>query len=115
MFWIWLAAFGAEGRNKHGYSSTYIRRHHVGCTETVEFTSPDHNRAVRIAKNYPSPHVYQLVDEEEAALEHLLMNQHTSRAWAATTSRMLMRSGDRPGHGASATVITEPSINWSIS
>ena len=36
-----------------------------------------HNhRTVRVAKNYLCAHIYQFVNEEQAALEHLLMDEH---------------------------------------
>ena len=40
----------------------------------------DDDSAMRVAKNDLSPHIYQLINKEETAFKHLLMNQHTSLA-----------------------------------
>ena len=42
------------------------------------FTQTDHRSSVRVAKDDLRPHVDQLIHKEQAAFEHLLMDQHTT-------------------------------------
>lgn len=59
-----------------------------------------HHHPVRVAQDDLRAHVDQFVREEQAALEHLLVDEHAAfGSWVATTNTMLSRSGVRPGHG----------------
>ena len=64
---------GTEGRDHHRHAGADIR-----ALEALadELRGTGDNGAVRIAEDDPCPHRDELVDEEQAALEHLLEHEH---------------------------------------
>src|SRR5262249_20765948 len=65
-------AVRAEARDQHRPARANIGALH---SLPVQPRGPGDNRAVRVAEDDPGPHVDELVDEEEPALEHLLEDQ----------------------------------------
>ena len=65
-------ALGAERRDHHRHAGA-----DVGARQplAVELRRAGDDDAVRVAEDDPRAHADQLVDEEEAALEHLLEDQ----------------------------------------
>jgi hypothetical protein len=70
--------------------------------------------AMWVAEDNLSTHIDELIDKEEAALEHLLVDKHGTLRLVATTKKIDNRSGVKPGQGASAMVIIEPSRKVSM-
>ena len=68
---------------------------------------------MRVAQDNLGTHIYQLVDEEQTALEHLLMYQYRAASLSSHHDETERRSGVSPGHGASAKVRMVPSMNES--
>src|SRR5215204_1888916 len=66
-------ALRAERGDEHCHTRSDVRAHHA---VAVELGRSVHDRTVGIAEDDPGSEVRQLVDEEEAVLEHLLEDQH---------------------------------------
>lgn len=70
--------------------------------------------AVGVTEDDLGPHVDQLVNEEKAALEHLLVNQHSSLGLRGHHQEDRQQVGCKAGPRASAMVMIEPSMNVSM-
>ena len=57
---------------------TNIRRTHFNTSQLIFTLQSDDGSTVRIAEDDLSTHVDKLVDKEQAALKHLLMDEHTT-------------------------------------
>ena len=68
-------AFRAEARQQHRHSGADVGALH---SLAVEPRRSRHHHAVRIAENDPCTHGHELVDEEQAALEHLFEDKDLS-------------------------------------
>src|SRR5262249_20893773 len=66
-------ALRAEARDQHRPARADIGALH---SLPVEPCRPGHDGAMRVAEDDPRPHVDELVDEEQPALEHLLEDEH---------------------------------------
>ena len=62
-----------RGRDQHRHAGADVRALHP---LAVELRRAVHDRPVRVAEDDPRAHVDELVDEEQAVLEHLLEDQH---------------------------------------
>ena len=62
-----------HGCNQQGYSCAYIRRGHLYAFEGLLARQSDDGGPVRVAEDDLCAHVNQLIHEEKAAFEHLLM------------------------------------------
>ena len=71
-------SFGTHGGDEHRNTGTDIGAGHVVMLELACVVVPDDNRPVRVTEDDLRPHINEFVHKEEAAFEHLLMNQHTS-------------------------------------
>ena len=69
-------AVGSEGRDEQGDTCTDVRTRHASCTQPFLMVVTNDNGAMRVAEDYLCTHVYQFVNEEQTALEHLLMDEH---------------------------------------
>ena len=69
-------AVGSEGCDEQGDTCTDVRTRHAPCAQAFLMVMPDDNSAMRVAKDYLCTHVYQFINEEQTALEHLLMDEH---------------------------------------
>ena len=67
---------GTHCRDQERHSRADVGRRHLGSPQAHTVIVSDNCGAVRIAQYYLRTHIYQFVDEEQPALEHLLMNQH---------------------------------------
>lgn len=74
---------------------------------------PHDDGAVRVAEDDLCPHVYELVDEEEAALKHLLMDEHGAARLCRHDEEHGEQVGRQTRQGASASVMMVPSMNES--
>ena len=69
-----------HGGKKEGDTGPDVRRHHIAWLETEIMVMSDDNSPVRVAQYYLCPHVYQPVNKEEPALEHLLVDKYAAFA-----------------------------------
>ena len=73
-------ALGAHGGEQHGDTGTDIRRHQPGGLQGNPMVVADDHRPVRVAEDNLRAHVDEAVHEEQAALEHLLVDEHAALA-----------------------------------
>ena len=66
--------------NEKGDTCTDIRRCHLSGTELITVVMAHYHCPVRIAEDNLRTHVNELVNKEEAALEHLLVDEHATLA-----------------------------------
>ena len=71
-------ALGAHGCYQQGDTGSDIRTRHATASERDLTVVTNDNCTVGIAEDNLCTHVDQLVDKEQAALEHLLVEQHTA-------------------------------------
>lgn len=69
-------AIGTHGGYQQGDTSTNIRTRHPAAMQLALAVVTNNNGTVWVAENNLCPHVYQAVNEEQAALKHLLVEQH---------------------------------------
>ena len=69
---------GTHGSTQQGDTGTDIRTRHPASTQLDFMVLTYHHGTMRIAEDDLCTHIYQLIYEEETALEHLLMEKHTS-------------------------------------
>ena len=68
--------FGAHRRDQQRHTRTDVGRSHARSPQPHLVVMSDHRRAMGVAEDDLGPHVDQLIDEKQAAFEHLLVNQH---------------------------------------
>ena len=108
-------AFGRHGRQQQSNARTDVGRQHTVGLQSVFVVKTDHDSTVRIAQHYLCTHIDQTVDEEQTALEHLLMYQHRAATLRGHYEHHRQQVGRQPRHGASAIFSIEPSSAVSIS
>ena len=69
---------GTHRCNEQGNTGTDIRTCHSAGTESDLMVVAHHHSTVRVAENNLCTHIDELVDEEQSALEHLLMEEHAA-------------------------------------
>lgn len=106
-------AFGTHSCDEQGDTCTDIGACHAACTELDAVVLTHDDGAVRVAEDDLRAHVDELVDEEETALEHLLMDKHGAAGLGGYDEEHGEQVRRRPGHGASASVMMVPSMNES--
>ena len=74
------STLGTHGGEQHGYTGTDIGRGHAPGAELELVVVAYDNGAVGVAEDDLGAHVDELVDEEQAALEHLLVYEHAALA-----------------------------------
>ena len=103
-----------HGSDKQGNPCTNIGAAHPSSPERLGLAMTYDNGAVGVAKDDLGAHVNELINKKQPALKHFLVEKHAALACVATVMSTDSRSGVSPGHGASASVMIEPSINDSI-
>ena len=68
-------AVGGEGGDEQGDASADVGRSHADAAQLVMVIEADDVGAVRVAEDDLRAHVDEFVDEEQAALEHLLVDE----------------------------------------
>src|SRR5581483_11681906 len=69
---------GAERRDQQRHAGAYIGAAHGDPAQRVRSRKADHRGAVGIAEYYLGAHVEKLVYEEQAALEHFLVDEYAA-------------------------------------
>ena len=69
-------ALGTEGGDEQGYAGTDVGTGHASATELQLAVVTHDDGTVGVAENDLRTHIDELVDEEQAALEHLLVEEH---------------------------------------
>jgi hypothetical protein len=69
---------GTHGRYQQGDTGTNVWTGHAAAAQLALSVVTHDDGSMRVAENNLRTHVYQTVDEEQAALKHLLMKQHTA-------------------------------------
>ena len=69
-------AVGRHGGDEQRHAGADVGRGHARGPQPDAVVVADDRGAVRVAEDNLRPHVDELVDEEEAALEHLLVDEH---------------------------------------
>ena len=72
----YASPFSTQCRNQQGNAGTYVWRGHDSAAKTAFVVVTYDCGAVRVAKYYLRSHVDELVDKEQAALEHLLVDKY---------------------------------------
>ena len=100
-------ALCAECGDEQSDSSADIRARHAACTQLNIAVMTYDYAAVRVAEYNLCAHIYELVDEEESTLEHLLVNkyrsaglscnhdEHRKQVWRESGPRRIGKSHDR--------------------
>lgn len=71
-------ALSTEGCQEQRDTCADVGTCHAAGTQTDFPVVTNHNGAVRVAENDLCPHVDKFINEEETALKHFLMEQHTA-------------------------------------
>ena len=69
-------AVGGEGGDEQGDAGADVGRGHANATQGMGFVEADDIGTVRVAEDDLRTHVDELVHKEQAALEHLLVDEH---------------------------------------
>ena len=69
-----------HGCDEKGDTGADVRRGHLACTELISVVMSHYYCPMWIAEDDLGSHINELVDKEEAALKHLLMDQNRTLA-----------------------------------
>jgi hypothetical protein len=69
---------GAHGGDEQCYSGTNIGRGHLRCTQAHAVVMANDRCAVWVAEDNLCAHINEFIDKEQAALEHLLVNEYSA-------------------------------------
>ena len=92
-------AFGRHCGEQHGYAGSDVGAEHIVGAKGEAVVKTDHYSSVWIAEHDLGTHVDEIVDKEEAAFKHLLVDQHRTAALGGGDEHHAQEVGGESGPG----------------